>query len=161
LIEAVRPATADDIAVLAELAAAAIDELRPTKGGSVFTRREAREPPFDASLRADIDAADVLVLVGTIDDAVVGYAVAHVESLHDGSRLGVITDLFVETEARAVGVGELLADEIVRWAVARDCVGIDSIVLPGNRETKNFFETFRFTARAIVVHRRLEGRDDA
>ena len=40
----------------------------------MFTRRESRQPPFDASFRADIDAAnsdvaDVLVLVGTIDDA--------------------------------------------------------------------------------------------
>jgi ribosomal protein S18 acetylase RimI-like enzyme len=155
MVEAVRPATADDIAVLAELAAAAIEELRPTKGGSVFTRREARQPPFDESFRADLAADDRLVLVGTIDDVVVGYAVVRIESLHDGVPLAVIIDLFVEREARAIGVGELLADEIVQWATARGCAGIDSIVLPGNRETKNFFETFGFTARAIVVHRNL------
>jgi hypothetical protein len=35
------------------------------------------------------------------------------------------------------------------------CVGIDALALPGNRQTKNFFESFGFTARAIVVHRRL------
>jgi GNAT superfamily N-acetyltransferase len=161
MVEAVRPATADDVPVMAELAAVALDELRPTKGGSLFTRREARKPPFDASLRAEIDAADTLALVGTIDDVVVGYAVAHIEPLHDGARLAIITDLFVELEAREVGVGELLANEIVTWATACGCTGIDSVVLPGNRQTKNFFETFGFTARAIVVHRSLAGDDPA
>jgi hypothetical protein len=29
------------------------------------------------------------------------------------------------------------------------------MALPGNRATKNFFETFGRTARAIVVHRTL------
>src|SRR4051794_28822640 len=98
MVEAVRPATADDIEVLAEMASAAIDELRPMKGGSVFSRREARQPPLDTSFRAELDADDALVLVGTIDHVVVGYAVVHVESLHDGAPLAVITDLFVERD---------------------------------------------------------------
>jgi hypothetical protein len=46
-------------------------------------------------------------------------------------------------------------DAIVAWAEAAGCVGIDSLALPGNRETKNFFETFGLVARAIVVHRPL------
>ena len=53
----------------------------------------------------------------------------------------------MEPEAREVGVGELLLDTVLRWAEARGCFGIDSIVLPGNRETKNFFETAGMVAR--------------
>jgi hypothetical protein len=45
---------------------------------------------------------------------------------------------------------------IVEWCTARGCVGVDGLALPGNRATKNFFETFGLVARAIVVHRRLD-----
>jgi hypothetical protein len=32
---------------------------------------------------------------------------------------------------------------------------MDSLALPGDRATKNFFESFGLKARAIVVHRSL------
>ena len=32
---------------------------------------------------------------------------------------------------------------------------MDSLALPGDRATKNFFETHGLVARAITVHRRL------
>jgi hypothetical protein len=47
-------------------------------------------------------------------------------------------------------------DEVIGWAQSHRCIGIDAMVLPGDRETKNFFEMFGLTARAIVVHRALE-----
>ena len=46
-------------------------------------------------------------------------------------------------------------DAVLAWARERGCIGIDSLALPGNRDTKNFFETFGFTARLLVVHRKL------
>jgi GNAT superfamily N-acetyltransferase len=140
---------------LAELARAAIEELRPTKGGELWARREARAEPVEESLAADLADDGTLVLAGTIDDAVVGYAVATTETLHDGSLLARVSDLYAEPEAREVGVGEVLLETVVKWASERRCVGIDSLVLPGNRETKNFFESFGLVARAIVVHRPL------
>ena len=77
----------------------------------------------------------------------------------DGGVLGVLDDIYVEPEAREVGVGEALMDAVEAWCRGRGCIGIDSLALPGNRETKNFFETLRSVARAIVVHRSLDGRD--
>ena len=35
------------------------------------------------------------------------------------------------------------------------CFGVDSLALPGDRHTKNFFESFGLVARAIIVHRSL------
>jgi GNAT superfamily N-acetyltransferase len=150
---AARRATADDLAVLETLAAEAIAELLPTRGGSLYSRREARQRPL-ADLLADPAS---IVLVGTIDATVVGYAAASVETLPDGSRLAVISDLFVDPGGREIGVGESLMDEVVAWARENGCFGVDAVALPGNRSTKNFFETFGLTARAIVVHRSLEG----
>ena len=153
--EAARPATAADLARLATLAEEAVAEQRESRGGNVWSLREARALPAEASLAQDVEHPDVLVLAGTIDDAVVGYAVVRTEPLRSGEVLGVVTDIYVEPEARAVGVGEVLLDAVLAWCTERGCCGIDALALPGNRETKNFFETFGFTARALVVHRRL------
>ena len=155
MIEAARPASSDDLPRIAELARAAIAELRATKGGEVWARREARQEPIDDSLAADLANRDAIVLTGVIDDAVIGYAVAVTEKLTDGRDLARLTDVYVEPEARGVGVGEALLDAMVEWATERNCSGIDSLALPGNRETKNFFESFGLVARAIVVHRPL------
>jgi GNAT superfamily N-acetyltransferase len=158
-MESARPATAADVGRLAELAEQAIAELTPTKGGDIWARREARRAPYDESFITDLADDDRLVLVGEIQGAVIGYAVVHVEPLRDDGSLGIINDIYVEPDARDVGVGECLMDAIVAWCSARECVGIDGLALPGNRATKNFFETFGLVARAIVVHRRLDGHE--
>jgi GNAT superfamily N-acetyltransferase len=154
-IEGVREAEPSDVARLAELARSAIAELAPTKGGDIWVRREARREPVEGSLAAAIGSHDHLVVVGELDGAAMGYAVVHVEALHDGAAIGVIDDLYVEAGARQVGLGEALMDAALVWCRERGCVGVDSLALPGNRETKNFFESFGLVARAIVVHKRL------
>jgi len=157
-MEGCRPAIEDDLPRLAELARLAIAELTPMKGGDVWAARDGRGEPLEASLKAALADPDTRVLCGTIDDAVIGYAVVRRERLRDGDRLGVLDDIFVEPEAREVGVGEALVNDVIAWCRDADCVGIDSSALPGNRSTKNFFETFGFTARMIVVHKWLRER---
>jgi len=157
-MEDCRPATEDDLPRLAELARLAIAELTPMKGGDVWADREARGDPLDDNLKVALAEPDTRVLCGTIDGAVIGFAVVRIEPLRDGGRLGVLEDIFGEPEAREVGVGEALVDDVIEWCRARDCIGIDSFALPGNRETKNFFETFGFTARMLVVHKRFRER---
>jgi GNAT superfamily N-acetyltransferase len=155
VVEAARAATPADVPRLAELAADAIAELTATKGGALWARREARSQPLDEGLAADLADPACCVLTGTLDDTVMGYAVARRETLRDGAPLAVLTDIYVEPGCRGVGIGEALMGAIVAWAEAAGCVGIDSLALPGNRETKNFFESFGLVARAIVVHRPL------
>ena len=153
--EAARPATAADVERLAALAAEAIGEQAADRGGSVWSVREARPLPAEPSLKEAVEDERTLVLAGTIDDFIVGYAVVRTEELRDGRVLGVLTDVYVEPDARAVGVGEAMVDEVLEWCRQQGCSGVDGLALPGNRESKNFFETFGFTARAIVVHRPL------
>ena len=125
------------------------------RGGDVFTAREARREPFEEGFAADI-AGDGVVLCGTIDGVIVGYGCGVAEELVDGRRLGIITDLYVEEEARSVGVGERLMEELLAWFRARACFGVDATALPGNRATKNFFEESGFSARMLVMHHRLD-----
>ncbi len=155
-MESARLATPDDVPALARLAAEAVAEQRDARGGRLFAARETRPLPADESLAEAVADPDQLVLVGLIDDVPVGYAVVRTEALRDGSVLGIISDLFVEPRAREVGVGEELIERALAWCRERGCAGVDGLALPGNRETKNFFESFGFTARAIVVHRPFE-----
>ena len=91
------------------------------------------------------------IFVGTIDDAPVGYAAVHERALHDGSAMARITDLYVIPAARRVGVGESLILSIEAWARTRALVGLDSLALPGDRDTKNLYERAAITAKRIVV----------
>jgi ribosomal protein S18 acetylase RimI-like enzyme len=156
-VEGSRPATGEDLPRIAELAELARHELTPMKGGTLWAAREATAPPFEDAYTALLGRNDTLVVVGTVDDTVVGFAVVALEPLRTGDTLGVVTDLFVEPEARAVGVGEAMAEALVAFCAARGCVGIDALALPGHRAAKNFFEESGFTARALVMHRPLDG----
>jgi N-acetylglutamate synthase-like GNAT family acetyltransferase len=157
-VEAVRPATEEDLPRIAELARAAIAELTPMKGGAVWAAREARPEPVEESLKASLADGDTRMIVGTIDGVPVGYAAVHLEVLNDGSRLGVIDDIFVEEEAREVSVGETMMGDLVTWCQGQGCSGMDSMALPGHRSAKNFFEESGFTARKLVMHHRLGER---
>ena len=152
---AVRPARPDDLPVLDDLATHAIEELTPNRGGAVWRRQLARPVPPRDSLAEDLGAPHCHVVLGTIDGEPVGYSVVRVEELRDGSRLGVISDLFTLPEAREVAVGETMMDAVIAWCREQGCFGVDSLALPGDRHTKNFFESFGLVARAIVVHRDL------
>jgi GNAT superfamily N-acetyltransferase len=146
---------------LAELARAAIAELAPTRGGAVWAAREARTEPVEESLKASLADDATRVIVGTIDDVPIGYAAVRVEVLNDGSRLGVVDDIFVEEEARAVSVGEAMINDLIGWCVQKGCAGMDAMALPGHRVTKNFFEESGFTARKLVMHHRLKEQEGA
>jgi GNAT superfamily N-acetyltransferase len=151
-----RAATVEDLPAVAELAGEAVAELTPVRGGAVWRRQSARMLPTDESLRSDLDDAWSHVVAGTIDGSIVGYGVVRAEELPGGGVLGVISDLYTLPGARGVGVGEVVMDELIEWCRQQGCFGVDSLALPGDRETKNFFESFGLVARAIVVHRSLD-----
>ncbi|MEZ5167255.1 MAG: GNAT family N-acetyltransferase [Acidimicrobiales bacterium] len=113
----------------------------------MWSRREARPAPFERSIRATAADPASHLGVGTIDGSVVGFAAVTITDLHDGATIGELHDLYVMSAA-GVGVGEALMDAAIDWCRDRGCIGIDSIALPGDRATKNFFETFGLVARA-------------
>lgn len=159
-MEASRAAAPADLSRIAELARLMRAELIAMKGGALWAAREARPEPLDDGYGALLGRDDACLLVGTIDGSVIGFGAVEVERLRSGANLGVITDLFVEPGARAVGVGEALTGDLVAFCERHQCVGIDALALPGHRATKNFFEESGFTARAIVMHRRSATPDE-
>jgi GNAT superfamily N-acetyltransferase len=153
--EACRPAAETDVPRLVELAEAAIEELRAGRGGAVWARHAARRAPLAPAFEHELASPEHLVLVGTLDGTVMGYGAAHLERLPDGGLLGVVSDLYTEPGCRELGIGEITMQAMVDWCTAHGCFGVDSLALPGDRHTKNFFESFGLVARAIVVHRAL------
>jgi ribosomal protein S18 acetylase RimI-like enzyme len=152
-----RSATPADLAAMATLAREAIAELSELRGGTIWHLRDARQEPLEPALGDLVAGVDpgTHAVVGTFDGTVVGYGVSRLETLADGAHLAVVEDLYVHPDARGVGVGEAMMDLLVAHAVEADAVGIDALALPGDRNTKNFFETFGLKARALVVHKPL------
>src|SRR5690606_1486554 len=150
-----RPATPADVPRLAQLAEAAVLELSANRGGLVWARARARRAPYGPGFEAALEDPAQRVVVGTLDGTVMGYGVARVEVLEDGGRLGVLDDLYTVPGCREVGIGELVMEDLVDWCREQGCFGVDSLALPGDRHTKNFFESFGLVARAIIVHRSL------
>lgn len=125
------------------------------KGGPLLVARESRAEPLDDAYASLLGRDDGRLVVGCIDKVVVGFGAVEVETLRDGTRLGVVTDLFVDEGARSIGVGEAIVGALIEFCSGQECLGIDARALPGHRATKNFFEEHGFTARALVMHRAL------
>lgn len=153
-MEHARFATAHDLEAIGGIADAIAADLPDKRGGPLFLRRESGG---DARVRAQaqIDAADGFAVVGTYDDVVFGYAIVQIETLDDGGLLARVDDLAVDAEVRGSGIGEAMMNLVMDTARARGCFGIDSRALPGDRHTKNFFESFGLKARMLVVHKSL------
>ena len=156
--ESVRVAELSDREVLRSLAAEARVELANKKGGDVVERLD----PYRADSRAEIvhaveDPAATLLL-GDIDGTSVGYGLMTLRTVVDGSLHATVEEIFVLREARAVGVGEAIIEALLADARERGATAIQSMALPGDRATKNFFESQGMVARSILVHRWLDGR---
>lgn len=153
-MEHARSATLDDLDAIAAIAGRIAADLPDKRGGPLFLRRESGG---DASRRAEAQMASSqgFVIVGTYDDVPFGYAVVEIETLDDGGLLARVDDLAVDEEARGSGIGEAMMNLVLDTARELGCFGIDSRALPGDRHTKNFFESFGLKARLLVVHKSL------
>jgi GNAT superfamily N-acetyltransferase len=157
-VEAVRKAEPADAHDLVALSSECVLGLADQRGGPLLI---AHRPELAGAFETDAFAARLadptrLTLVGTIDQVVMGMALGRIETLRDGDRLGQLDGYYVDPGARSVGLGHLLIDSMMSWFEAERCIGADGIVLPGDRDGKNFFESAGFKARLLVMHRAIE-----
>ncbi|MYH72343.1 MAG: GNAT family N-acetyltransferase [Acidimicrobiia bacterium] len=153
---AARPALPDEIGLIAGLAREARSEALEYRGGDRWMATEAAPEPLEDYLAQLIADPEAVLVAGIWDDTVVGYGWARRIVRRDGSAIARIEELFVTPDARSVGVGESLFNALLLWASDQELVAMDAFVLPGHREAKNFFETFKMTAHALIVHTRLD-----
>ncbi len=160
-MESARRATVDDLAEIERIGANHRGDIVGQRGASIFLQREAGRWPNHDRLRDLIAGQAGVVVVGCYDGVVFGYGVVVYEAIGDGTTIARLTDFVVEPEIRGSGIGEAMMNLVVDLAAQAGCVGIDSVALPGDRETKNFFESFGLKARLLTVHRQLGPSGDA
>ncbi|MYB23632.1 MAG: GNAT family N-acetyltransferase [Acidimicrobiia bacterium] len=152
----VAAAAAGDCGALATLEDAARQEVANQRGGAMLLAIHWPEALGHAGFGRLLDGGAARVWLGAVDGAPLGFALARPLALADGRSLAVVDALYVLPEARGVGLGEALMDEVLAWAAATGAAGVDALALPGDRVTKNFFERYGMTARALQVHRAVE-----
>lgn len=153
---AARPALPSEVEAVAGLAREARHEAQNYRGGDRWMATDAAAEPLAGHFGALIADPEAVVMAGLWEDAVVGYGWACRVLRQDGSLIVRIEELFVTPGARSIGVGESLFNALRTWAHEQGAVAIDAFVLPGHREAKNFFEGFKMTAHALIVHTRLD-----
>ena len=154
-----RPATSEDIVFLTDLyrkLEAEMSAIHP-----MWPRADGLDEPIEAAFLICIEDPDSLLLLGEIEGYPLGFILGRSRPLlaHEpGVRVGAIQMVFVELEAREVGVGEVMRDTLMKDFRRTGHSLFDSHVLPGHRLAKNFFEAGGFAARSIIMpHSDTEG----
>ena len=142
----VRPAEETDVDALRLLESEGRTAVQDQRGGA---RWLVEHPAVDTGWAARCDDADVLV--GHIDDVVIGYLVAELGSDH----IVRIDQVWVTPEARELGFGDALLATAIDRARGHGAVAVEGEALPGDRQTKNLYERAGIVARLITTFRWL------
>lgn len=88
------------------------------------------------------EGASAELLVGYVGDEVCGYALCFQNFSTFMGRPGMyLEDLYVDPQARGLGLGKALLLEVIRTALARGCPRCDWVVLDWNERAKRFYES--------------------
>lgn len=153
-VEAARAARPADAPALSRLLDAAREELRRERGGERCASGVLGSTASPVGLSRLLGSADHAVLLGTLDEVPVGFALLRLPRRGRPST-AVVEAIFVEPGARELGVGEALIEACLERARAAGCDSVDALALPGSRSLKNLLERARFRARLLVLERVL------
>jgi len=150
---AARPANHEDLATFLTMYRALEAEM--TAIHRMWPLADGLPEPIEEAFNRILSDERAFLYLGTIDDVIFGFLLTRLEdSLPQahGLQIGAIRLVFVEKEAREVGVGEAMRDLAMSDLRQRGITRFDAHVLPGHRLVKNFFEAGGFAARSIVMH---------
>lgn len=148
-----RPAHPGDVVFLVDLYRKLEAEM--TAIHPMWPRADGLDEPVDDSFLACLGDSGTRIYLGEIDGYPLGFILGLSRTLlvHEaGVRVAAIRMVFVEKEARGVGVGEVMRDALMDQFRSTGHQLFDAHVLPGHRLAKNFFEAGGFAARSIVMH---------
>ena len=143
----VRQGSKDDTDVLEILESEARLSLVEFRGGD---RLSVDIPVIGSKWALALDDRSLHVLVGGLDESVMGYLVTRIKD-----KIAIVEQVFVTHDARTLGVGDALVSAIILWAKSNSFKSLDALALPGDRETKNLYERSGLVARLITVTKTL------
>ena len=144
-----RPATPADVDEVARLWDLAVGPLSGQRGGPMLAASLSQHRVRATTTISDNHSAVVLGLVDTVP---VGMSFATLLSV-GARRLATVELLYVEPQARRIGVGEAMLERLLEQCEAWEPTSIDAPALPGDRASKSFFEAHGFKARLLVMQR--------
>ncbi len=144
-----RPATPVDVDEVARLWDLAVGPLSGQRGGPMLAASLLQHRV--RATTAISDSQNVVVL-GLVDTVPVGISFATLRSVGD-RRVATVELLYVEPQARRIGVGEEMLELLIEQCEPWEPTSIDAPALPGDRATKSFFEAHGFKARLLVMQR--------
>lgn len=151
-----RPAAESDVPRLVALYRELEDEMVALK--PVWRVTDGLPEPVDAAFSMILADPETHLFVGSIEMVVFGFLHGRIGGLlpqAGGGRIGTIHHVFTSKPAREVGIGEEMIGSFLD-VLDQEGVGlVDAVAPPGQRNTKNFFESHGFKARRIVMHRHL------
>jgi GNAT superfamily N-acetyltransferase len=142
---------ADTEAVTA-LAHAAAASVRLRRGGNayldLFDGLRERDPGV---VRENLDSTGRSLFVGLLEGVAFGFCLVRREG-------GVLTieAIYVDPEAREVGLGSALGEAAEQFARTSTCERLDAFVLPGDRQAKQLAESQSMKARLLTLSKTLE-----
>ena len=146
----IRPATGDDIALIAQLIRD-LAEYERLADAAVATEAGLREQLFGERPAAE-------VLVAEADGEPAGFALFfHTFSTFLGKRGLYLEDLFVRPDFRGLGLGRHLMAALARIAVQRDCGRFEWSVLDWNEPSIAFYRKLGAAGMDEWTVQRLEG----
>ena len=151
---ATRSAAGDDIPLMLRILGEAEGEIEKWRGGKVLWESRPQGSLAELLERC-LEREDMLCLLGTLDDVPVSIGLATQAKLANGDPIAKIQILYVLEGARGVGAGAAIMAELAAWAETKGCIGIDATALPGDRSTKNFFESHGMSARELTLFKQL------
>lgn len=130
----IRPATADDVPLIARLIRA-LAEYEKLAHEVRFDEAVLREKLFGPRPFAE-------VIIGEVDGVAQGFALFfHNFSTFEGKPGIYLEDLFVRPEARGSGLGKALLSHLAALAVERDCARLEWSVLDWNEPAIGFYKS--------------------
>ena len=100
----------------------------------------------------------VEALIGEVDGVPRGFALFfHNFSTFEGRPGIYLEDLFVEPEARGVGLGKALLVRLAQLAVERDCARLEWAVLDWNEPSIRFYRSIGAKPKQEWIIQRMEG----
>ena len=130
----IRPATPDDLPLIAELIRALADYEK--------LLHEVRFDDATLATRLFGPRPYAEVIIGEVDGVAEGFALFfHNFSTFEGKPGVYLEDLFVRPDARGSGLGKALLSELARLAVERDCARLEWSVLDWNEPAIGFYKS--------------------
>ncbi len=145
----VRSASENDVIAIVELATEAQTEIAQFRGHEqlleVWTLTDQQ---WATAVTSDKN----IVLVALSSMSIVGYAKG---DINVKGTICTVGHVFVDPQARQLGIGAGLVGEIARIAQAKGCQTLDAVALPGDRKMKNLYERIGMPARLLIASKNL------